>query len=82
MEGIIIVRNIPATDYDDDNNDVDKVVKGEERVLVHILLFSPWSIKHSSLWTRDFVHASINYECPLKQTPQKYAHIQTTFMKL
>ena len=41
MEGIIIVRNIPATDYDDDNNDVDKVVKGEERVLVHILLFSP-----------------------------------------
>ena len=41
MEGIIIVRNIPATDYDDDNDDVNKGVKGEERVFVHILLFSP-----------------------------------------
>ena len=41
MEGIIIVRNIPATDYDDDNDDVDKGVKGEERdFFVHILLFS------------------------------------------
>jgi len=27
MEGIIIVRNIPATDYDDDNDDVNKGVK-------------------------------------------------------
>jgi len=27
MEGIIIVRNIPATDYDDDNDDVDKGAK-------------------------------------------------------
>ena len=36
MEGIIIVRNIPATDYDDDNDDVDKDVKGQERVFLFI----------------------------------------------
>ena len=57
MEGIIIVRNIPATDYDDDN-DVDKGAKGEERVFVHILLFSPLSIKHSFItWNwRHFIY--------------------------
>jgi len=35
MEGIIIVRNIPATDYDDDNNDVDKVVKDFDKSSLH-----------------------------------------------